>query len=725
MPKPVDSRTKYVPALDGLRTIAVMAVLFYHLGAQWAPGGLLGVAVFFTLSGYLISTNLLKAKYRRDSFGLGTFWLRRFRRLVPAVVVTVIAVMLVTALSTPELVGERIGEALSALVYVNNWWVIAQGQSYFDQFAGPGPLDHMWSLSIEEQFYLVWPLVLALLFALFGRRHRARWIIGGATVALAAASFFWMHHLTTVDADATRIYEGTDTRAGGLLLGAALAIFLVHRGGQAKPGRFTAEIASLAGIAVIIGLIATLPDHSPFLFSGGLVVLSVATMAVIHGILHGRTIIGRLLGTAPMRWIGERSYGIYLWHLPVTVYLPASLNENQLLRAAIVIALSFFLAALSWTMVEDPIRRNGVVEPVKAWLAAHRRARRDLVAGPGFPRPVLAGATVVLAAVAMMGLPHSLTGAPATASPDQTMAVDERPLVDPESIAAMDAKKAEAESEGPAATSCTTVVHVGDSTSIGMFSEVQLPDPSDNAALRYLEVGAEDVVTSVFGARATAEGWQNYPSAVASVAELKAQGMPEGTCWVIATGVNDAANEAVGHGFPHPDRIAQMLDQLKGERVLWSTAWTGRNYGPWDIVNMEPFNDALRDAQKKHPNLHLYDWAADVEQEWFLEGDLVHYNATGNAERSARFADALAQAFPEKGKGPKSRIVDTKDREVFTSLTRPVEEPEETDGAGGTGGAGGGGTDDADGASGPATPAGTPSVPASESATRPTDISAV
>ena len=233
------------------------------------------------------------------------------------------------------------------------------------------------------------------------------------------------------------------------------------------------------------------------------------------------------------------------------------------------------------------------------------------------------------------------------------------------------------------------------------------------------------MVTSVFGARATAEGWQNYPSAVASVAELKAQGMPEGTCWVIATGVNDAANEAVGHGFPHPDRIAQMLDQLKGERVLWSTAWTGRNYGPWDIVNMEPFNDALRDAQKKHPNLHLYDWAADVEQEWFLEGDLVHYNATGNAERSARFADALAQAFPEKGKGPKSRIVDTKDREVFTSLTRPVEEPEETDGAGGTGGAGGGGTDDADGASGPATPAGTPSVPASESATRPTDISAV
>ncbi|MGV3114408.1 acyltransferase family protein [Corynebacterium freneyi] len=718
MPKPVDSRTKYVPALDGLRTIAVMAVLFYHLGAQWAPGGLLGVAVFFTLSGYLISTNLLKAKYRRDSFGLGTFWLRRFRRLVPAVVVTVIAVMLVTALSTPELVGERIGEALSALVYVNNWYVIAQGQSYFDQFAGPGPLDHMWSLSIEEQFYLVWPLVLALLFAVFGRRRRARWIIGTATIVLSAASFGWMHYLTTVDADATRIYEGTDTRAGGLLLGAALAIFLVHRGGQTKPGRFSAEFASLVGVAVIIGLIATLPDHSPFLFSGGLVVLSVATMAVIHGILNERTIMARILGTAPMRWIGERSYGIYLWHLPVTVYLPASLNENQLLRAAIVIALSFFLAAISWTMVEDPIRRNGVVDPVKAWLAAHRRARRDLTVGPGFPRPVLAGATVVLAAVAMMGLPHSLAGAPAAASPDQTMAVDERPLVDADSIAAVEARKAE--DEGPATTACTTVVHVGDSTSIGMFSEVQLPDPSDNAVLRYLEVGADDVVTSVFGARATAEGWQSYPSAVASVAELKAQGMPEGTCWVIATGVNDAANEAVGHGFPHPDRIELMLDQLKGERVLWATAWTGRNYGPWDTANMEPFNDALRDAQKKHENLYLYDWAADVDQSWFLEGDLVHYNATGNAERSARFSDALAQAFPEKGKGPKSRIVTTKDREVYTSLTRPVEEPEDTDepDEGGTTGDGVDGT-------GSTNPQGTPVEPTITSGTRPTTVSAV
>nr|WP_052753178.1 acyltransferase [Corynebacterium xerosis] len=410
MPKPVDSRTTYIPALDGLRTIAVMAVLFYHLGASWAPGGLLGVAVFFTLSGYLISTNLLRAKYRHDSFRLSTFWLRRFRRLVPAVVVTVAAVFLVTALSTPGELGDRVGESISSLLYVNNWYVILQGQSYFDQFESTGPLDHMWSLSIEEQFYLVWPLVLALLFMLFGRKKKSKWLIGAATVALAAASFAWMAHLSNAGADATRIYEGTDTRAGGLLLGAVLAILLVRATGTAELKRFPAEVLGLAGVAVIIVLVATMPDDSPFLFGGGLMVLSFATMAAIYSILDRKTIVSRVLAVAPMRWIGERSYGIYLWHLPVTVYLPEQLDDLPLARGAAVIALSFLLAAMSWTLVEDPIRRNGVIEPLRNWRAARRRAKRDEVPGPGTPRTVFAGATVVLVAVALMGLPAAVAG---------------------------------------------------------------------------------------------------------------------------------------------------------------------------------------------------------------------------------------------------------------------------------------------------------------------------
>lgn len=658
MPRPVDSRTTYIPALDGLRTIAVMAVVVYHLNSEWIPGGLLGVAVFFTLSGYLISTNLLRAKQKHGSFNLRTFWLRRFRRLAPAMLLTVAAVLLVTALISPGEMLSRLGEAASSVLYVNNWYVIFQEKSYFDQFAGLGPLDHMWSLSIEEQFYLVWPLVLAVLFLAFGRLARARVVIATMTVLLALASFGLMHVLSITGADATRIYEGTDTRAGGLLLGAVLAIALMASSGT--PTRRVAEISTGVGITVILVLMVLLPDHSPFLFSGGLLVLSLTTMAVIYGITTGGTVIGRVLEVAPMRWIGERSYGIYLWHLPVIVFLPEQLNENPLVRSLVVIGLSFFLAALSWTLVEDPIRHHGVIEPVRNWVRSTRAARRERLPGPGIPRTVLAGATVVLVSVSLMAIPRTVTGDTVLVAQDQTMEIDAA-AVDKDALA--DAKQ----NAGPAETSCTTVVHVGDSTSIGMFADSQLPDPSDNAVLRYLEVGAEDVVTSVFGARATAEGWESYPSAVASVTELMSQGMPDGTCWVIATGVNDAANEAVGHGYPHPDRVAAMLEVLEGEQILWATAWSGLSTGPWATDNMKPFNDALREAMDDNPNLYLFEWAKDAQDNWFLESDFIHYNSTGNAERSARFADAVAQAFPAQGDGPKDRTVSSADREIKTS----------------------------------------------------------
>lgn len=665
MPRPVDPTTAYVPALDGVRAIAVLAVVGYHLHAGWAPGGLLGVAVFFTLSGYLITANLLRSRYRTGGWGLPGFWFRRFRRLVPAVVVTVATVVLVEVLTGPGDLGARFGEALSSLLYVNNWHVIAAEGSYFDQFAGPGPLDHMWSLSIEEQFYLVWPLVLAGMAAAaapLGPRGR-RWAALAGTGILAAASFAWMAHLAAAGADATRIYEGTDTRAGGLLAGAALAIALVRpEGVRTPPPRVAGPLAG-AGVLVLLGLIAGLPDHSPVLFRGGLVAVSAATMAAVAGALHRGGGVSRLLGCAPLRWLGERSYGIYLWHLPVTVHLPAALGGPA--HGLAVLALSTALAAASWALVEDPIRRHGVVGPLRARREARRAARATGAEPPAAPRPMLAAAAVSLAGVVVLGVPPALHGADGAraGAPDPAMSVPERPLAEA------------APAEGPVRTSCDTVVHVGDSTSIGMFADAQLPAPEDNAALRYVEAGADEVVTSVFGARATAEGWRGYPSAVASVAELKAGGLGgQGVCWVIATGVNDAANEAVGHGYPFADRIAAMLEVIDGDRVLWATATTARDYGPWDVANMAPFNRALRAARDGHPNLVIYDWAADARPGWFLDGDLVHYNPTGNAERAARFAEAVALAWPAGGRTPRDREVDTAGRGIRIPSREAAEE---------------------------------------------------
>lgn len=204
MPRPTKHPDRYVPALDGLRTIAVTLVVLYHLGVPGFGGGLMGVAVFFTLSGYLITTNLVSTKLRHGTFRLGTFWFRRFRRLLPAVITTLVAVLFLTVAFDSGSLGTRAAQALSALFYVNNWHTIAAGNSYFDQFAGLGPLDHMWSLSIEEQFYIFWPLLLVVLFALLRGRRR----IVTATLALTAASFALMWWLAAGGTDHTRIYEG-------------------------------------------------------------------------------------------------------------------------------------------------------------------------------------------------------------------------------------------------------------------------------------------------------------------------------------------------------------------------------------------------------------------------------------------------------------------------------------------------------------------------------------
>ncbi len=210
MPRPAGSETSYVPGLDGVRAIAVAAVVGYHLGAPWLPGGLLGVGVFFTLSGHLITTILITAWDRSGNLDLSHFWLRRARRLLPALLMVLIVVLVATPVLDNEVLPERGIEALAAVFYVSNWVTIASDVSYFQRFSGPGPLDHLWSLAVEEQFYLLWPLVLLVLFkTLRGRLDR----MAQVTLGLAAVSFLLMLLLAAPGFGNSRAYQGTDARA--------------------------------------------------------------------------------------------------------------------------------------------------------------------------------------------------------------------------------------------------------------------------------------------------------------------------------------------------------------------------------------------------------------------------------------------------------------------------------------------------------------------------------
>src|SRR5436305_1011773 len=282
MPRPAQPGQRYVGGLDGIRAIAVLAVIAYHLSIPWARGGLLGVGVFFTLSGYLITDLLLDRWHRRGNLGLRNFWLRRARRLLPALFLMLAAVSVwVAFFDTSQLAGVR-RQVIAAVFYFNNWSTIAQHGSYFARFAAPLPLDHLWSLAIEEQFYLLWPWLLLAGVSLFRRRVTLALI----ALAGAAASAIAMGVLYHPGYDPTRVYEGTDTRAFGLLIGAALAIALpVRRNGGSRPApadvRNILDVLGVAGLICIAVLVWRTSSLSSFLYPYGFMLLALTSAALI------------------------------------------------------------------------------------------------------------------------------------------------------------------------------------------------------------------------------------------------------------------------------------------------------------------------------------------------------------------------------------------------------------------------------------------------------------
>ena len=362
MPRPAGSEVRYVPGLDGIRALAVAAVVGYHLGAPWLGGGLLGVGVFFTLSGYLITTILISTWARSGDLDLRHFWLRRARRLLPALIMVLIVVLIATPVLDNDVLPERGIEALAALFLVSNWTSIASDVSYFQRFSGPGPLDHLWSLAIEEQFYLLWPLVLLLLFKTQrGRLERMALV----TVGLAAVSFVLMLLLAAPGFDTSRAYQGTGARAGGLLIGAALAMVWPPTQLASKitsNRRLIVDLLGVAALAIIVAMFVLANEYSLWHYRGGILLLSLAAAVLVGAAVHPASVVGPILGVLPLRWIGERSYGIYLWHLPVVAFMPqAVLATRPLVRAGVQVALIILLSTLSWVLLENPIRRHGLI----------------------------------------------------------------------------------------------------------------------------------------------------------------------------------------------------------------------------------------------------------------------------------------------------------------------------------------------------------------------------
>ncbi len=369
-PKAKESNKKkadkcYLPAVDGLRALAVLAVLAYHLNLPFAQGGLVGVTVFFVISGFLITSILYTELVKTNKIDLKRFWLRRIRRLFPAIALVIIVTAIASWFLNPTLLYKLKCDLFPALFWFTNWFYIFHQQSYFDAIASPSPVLHFWSLSIEEQFYLVWPLILFGLYKLeIGQKGIRRVCLG-----LTGISALLMLLLFDPAGDPSRVYYGTDTRAFSLLIGAYLALKW-----PAFSPNFKNEISVMPdaqqkllnalgaiGLAVVLILACFVQGTSPFWYRGGLLLASICTALLIVSLTLPASPLKRFFAQKPIVWVGLRSYGIYLWHYPILLLMnPANQGTPSVLKMILEIAIILLISELSYKFVENPIR-NGII----------------------------------------------------------------------------------------------------------------------------------------------------------------------------------------------------------------------------------------------------------------------------------------------------------------------------------------------------------------------------
>jgi peptidoglycan/LPS O-acetylase OafA/YrhL len=654
VPRPVSPGRRYVAGLDGIRALAVLCVIAYHLNVPGAGGGMLGVGVFFTLSGYLITDLLLSHWERHGDLGLGRFWLRRARRLLPALFVMLGAVSLWVALFDAGQLAAVRRQVIAAALYVGNWSTIAQHGSYFTRFGAPLPLDHLWSLAIEEQFYLVWPWLL--LVGIWIVRSRRRLAL--LTVCAAAASAWLMGHLYHPGYDPTRVYEGTDTRAFGLLLGAALAMAWTGAVPARAPrvrGRRPArarrnmtnvlDLVGLAGLAGIVVLVFTTDSFTRSLYPAGFVLLSLATVALIAAVVNPASRLGAALGWRPLRWIGVRSYGIYLWQWPIVVLATPTQSTFDWRRALPEVAATLLVASLSWRYVEEPIRHGALG---RLWRQARAGAGR-LGARSRALAASSAAAALVLPVLALSGtIPAASAG---TASVSGSGRLTGVPPVAAD--AAVSRVAARTRLAVPRRSSCRSVVYIGDSTSEGETSTDYIPNPRQRLPAQLHKVGVTRTFPEISGARSIVETFEGYPNAGTVARQHVSEGFRG--CWILALGTNEVDNVHDGSPIGFAERIDRMMSIIGQRPALWVSAVTLLKSGPYAERAMQRWNRALLQACSRHPTMRVFDWAAWAKPRWFIP-DGIHYYSRGYVARAHRISQALAHAFPQ-GRPPSSSCV--------------------------------------------------------------------
>jgi peptidoglycan/LPS O-acetylase OafA/YrhL len=636
--------------LDGLRAIAIAAVVVFHLDGAALPGGFLGVDMFFAISGFLITRMLLQELESTNAIRLGRFYWRRARRLLPAVAALLAAVVVGSTTVWRDQLPTLTGGVLSSLTYVTNWWLIFDHQSYFVASGRPSMLQHLWSLAVEEQFYLVWSAGLVALVWLCRRRVTlggvARVPIHAANIAFllalgstAVMAVFAVRTDLPYGASTSRVYFGSDTHSAALFLGAAAGAWVVARQGRPQPRtpRWARTlIGDLIGLAALVALcaqFATRSEWDPSLYRGGFLLFGALSVVAALCVSRPASVLGRLLNLRPLRWIGLRSYSIYLWHWPVVVVTRPGLDVHgptlvvNLARAGVIVG----LAALTYRFIEVPLRAGGSLRLRRAARGAASAGEPTRARLRGMLRPsfgaLLVGATSVVAAAALAlsaGPLHGVLGEDPPVAGTRALAIAPDGTRTGAGAGAAPRAGTTAPSSPPAAPAASTgpaAQPAAPTTAAPAAPPPPPPPPQISAFGDSVILGAGPALqarSAQFSIDAV-EGIQAYKVLDSVEADVSSGSLL--SCVVIHVGDN---------GVISPDQLTDTLQAIgPGHRIVVMNDRVPRD---WQDAN----NSTLASVVPQFGNATLVDWLSlSAGQSGWLYGDGLHLTPAG--------ADAYAQ----------------------------------------------------------------------------------